>query len=289
MPKKSYIHAISQNMLTMPMETRYHRFKKAMALVNYVFTTLLHVPDGYCRCPDCMAVRAVHPYHEKELSRNFIKHPEGDVFLFSYCATCRGVGYISCKQAINHVKGGKYTGEYLVLPCITAEFSIDEIGSIMFYLVFNRHSYLGLDLALKYAAVNKLQKKIASDFIAYFNHYKLDRDRRNNFIKYNLKELRAILKKRINTGSNTNRYDCIRCNGDPFDIIHETALDTIVLTICGNCRGTGVEPEKDTATKKEKLIFPIENPDYTDKERMIDSLLNNAYVYRRLLTLSLTG
>ena len=289
MPKKSYIHAISQNMLTMPMETRYHRFKKAMVLVNYVFTTLLHVPDGYCRCPDCMAARAVHPYDDKEIRENFKKHPEGDVFLFSYCAACRGAGCISHKQAINHVKEGKYIGDYLVLPCITAEFPLDEIASIMFYLVFNRHSYIGLDLGLTNPDFNKLQKKIASDFIAYFNRYKLDRDRRNNFIKYNFRELRSILKKRINAGSNANRYSCIRCNGDPFDIMHESALDTIVLTICGNCRGTGVEPDKDSVTKKEKYIVSVENPDYTDKERMVDSLLNNAYVYRRLLTLSLIG
>jgi len=288
MLKKSYINSISQNMLAMPIEVRYHRFKKAMELVNRVFTVLFHVPEGYCLCPDCKAVRAVHPFSEKKAQDNFVKNADGEIFLFSYCAKCKGAGYINPDHLTMDEGGTNYCAEYLVLPSTTSEFTNVEIASIIFYLIYDRHAYSGLDFSLKDNDNNGSKASITNEFLAYFNRYKMERDQRKKFIKDNFHDLQTSLKRRIKTYTvNKNRYRCIHCNGEPFDIIHEWSLDTIVLSICGNCCGVGIRQGEKPQTIRDKHIFPIEKPDYTDKERMLDSMLNNAYVYRRFLVLEI--
>ncbi|WP_319406249.1 hypothetical protein [uncultured Desulfosarcina sp.] len=272
----------------MPIEVRYHRFKKAMELVNRVFTVLFHVPEGYCLCPDCKAVRAVHPFSENKTQDNFVKNANGEIFLFSYCAKCKGAGYINPHHPTMDEGGTNDNSEYLVLPGCTSEFTNVEIASIIFYLVYDRHAYSGLDISLNNNDGNGSKASVTMDFISYFNRYKMERDQRKKFIKKNFNELQTSLKRRIKTYTvNKNRFACIHCDGEPFDIIHEWSLDTIVLSICGNCCGVGIRQGEKPQKIRNKHIFPIEKPDYTDKEGMLDSMLNNAYVYRRFLVLEL--
>ncbi len=200
--------------------------------MNRVFTKLFHVPEGYCLCPDCKAVSAVHPFSEKKEKDNFVKNKNGEIFLFSYCAKCKGAGYINPDHLVMDDGRANDSAEYLVLPSTTSEFTNIEIASIIFYLVYDRHGYLGFDFALKHIDSNSSVASITKEFLAYFNRYKMERDQRRNFIKKYFHELQTSLKRRIKTYTvNKNRYGCIHCDGEPFDIIHEWSLDTRVLSI----------------------------------------------------------
>ena len=86
---------------------------------------------------------------------------------------------------------------------------------------------------------------------------------------------------------NADQYVCNRCKGEPFDIFNEWSLDTISLKICGECCDVGIRKGCPSATGKGTYLFPLEAPDYADREAMLDSLLNNTYVYRRFLILKL--
>ena len=283
MRKKSYIHAFSQNMLTMPIDVRYCCFKKAMTLINQVFTAIFHVPNGYRRCPDCNAARAVHPYNETTIKENFTSNSNGDIFLFSYCATCKGTGFIPFRQLNNDFRRSGYYSECLAIPIYVSEYTNFEITSIIFYMLYNPIA-LNLDQYIvqsKYSPAAGLR-----EFLAYYKDYKSARDQRRQFIRKNLHDLRKNLKRSFkNYTVNQNRYGCDRCHCDPFDIFNEWSLDTIMLKICGNCCGIGYRQGGTVSTIKEEYRFPLENADYTDKEAMLDSLLNNAYMYRRFLIL----
>jgi hypothetical protein len=316
-------------------------------IVNDVFVSIFSVPEGHYKCPGCNAEGPIYFENSKRAKATFINSHDGELFLYSCCEKCEGTGYVDFVSNVMKNCDKIYWTHGYSLPTSAYDLSGQEIASTMFYLMYDKHNYLGFDIkfdsSINYKIKNevnydKLMKMIESgknkeevmkefnfktstqlkshylnalmeygkapiindsiknktnkrkilNFIEYFIEYKKDRDQRKIFIENNFDELRNSLLKitKIND-LKKDQYICAQCNSQPFDIVHNTYFNEINLECCGKCYGQGVHSKRETQPIVGKYITQLEYPNYSNKKKMLNSILYNAQMERDVFVLGL--
>ena len=282
MIKKNHRYQLHETIVDSCTIEKTKKFIKSFKFFNKVFQTIFEIPDGYYKCPGCNAEGPIRFENSKRIKGSFLDTPDGDQFVFYCCEKCVGNGFVDFVS--NVVDNDKKIYWNYPFRILSIAYNLDdiEITSIIFYMMYNKNDYLGFDL-------NKTVKdKKVQRFIEYFIEYKKRRDARKIFIENNFDDLRnELLKITKFNHFKKGKHKCTICNSQPFNLSHNKSYDTIELTICGKCYGQGYHTKKETNPLTAGYIYELIEPDYSDKSKMIDCIINNAELNKKDLAIDL--
>jgi hypothetical protein len=259
-------------------EKIHKKFIGSVKLHNYVFKSLFRVPYGYYLCPECNAIEPLRFIHHRYIKWNYIRSPwEEDCLFLRFCNICGGKGYIDFVS--NAMKNDEEfsTRVGYIIPIHAAKLPIIEIASTIFFRFYNSTEYTGFDVNFKRPKLSLLKNKKTKEFVNYFSEYQKNRENRRKFITKNFYFLKSSIEnKSMNSKPDKVKIPCSLCNSRPFDIQVNGYFDTIELGICGKCYGEGYQFKRDTLPVHNKYVFPIQDPSYSNKAKMLKSIIITA-------------
>ena len=204
-------------------------------------------------------------------------------FCFSGCEICERKGYVD--YILNATKSAKeedYWPEDYFIPLESSKLPILEISSIMFYLMCNDNDYSDLEFNFERPDKNNSKIKNVSEFVEYFIDYKKNREERKEFIKKYFKELKdKLIKNTMVSKYEQNQCLYFECDCLPFDIVHKNSVNEIQLKVCSICYDVGFNSDRNSHIFEYYYYATLINPDYSDRDKMFDSLLETVHKYRK--------
>jgi hypothetical protein len=250
----------------------YRKLVTTVRFINMTFSSLVSIPDGYQPCPRCGAKNVIAVSGETTYG---FTPTYGSSFLLWICGKCEGAGYVDWIRSAMSDPQGKIASGYFV-PLYLLLLPRPELLSTIFYSLFYQELSQDQKLRLNPRQGNKLLANPVRDFLDYFRHYKKERDKRKQFINDNFDELRKAVLERTKVAEEGGRKIlCRQCKSQPIDIEHNEYEDTISVIICGNCYGAGYQARRD-AKGLNNFRANVESPDYHNREKMLEAVLETA-------------
>jgi len=257
-------------------------------LLNRCIYYTLSIPEGHYKCPDCDPKKVIIIDSQPE---SIFEFHDGLIFFYSLCNICNGKGCVDyVTNAMGRQDSQNRMREYIFAPCYLLQNPKLKAVSMIFYSLYYT-DYLH-DLDVEFSFNDDHDKKTVREFIDYFKKYKVERDNRKKFIDQNFTKLKYQVT-RLTKLSNIppRKIVCKECNGNPFDIVHDTYNDEIRIRFCGNCYGQGYQSKRDTKGIA-NYIFEVDypySPKYDSVEDMLYTIIKTAEVKRYCFAFKISG
>lgn len=282
MTKKCHRNQLHETIVDSSVRKKTNKLTESFKFFNEIFQTIYEIPYGYYKCPLCNAEGPIRFENSKRVKGSFLDTPEGEHFIFYCCEKCIGNGFVDFVSNVVDNDKELYWNYPFRIASIAYKLSEIEIASIIFYIMYNKNNYLGLNLD------KSVQNKKIIKFNEYFIEYKQNRDVRKNFIQKNFDNLQNKLFKVTKFSDfKKGKYKCTKCNSQPFKLIHNKSYDTIELGVCGKCYGQGYHSKKETNQMIARYIYELIEPNYSDQSKMINCIISNAELNKEGLALDL--